>query len=208
MGRPGRIMGASGLLMLAIAVFRDWVRGWMLDGYGGGVPTIAFYAVALGQLCCARMFLLLDEETAMTRNVHDDGCNEDHHPDAVCNPEIDDDDPTLEALLNEEDEAVATGRAKRRELVTIDGPNPLACPTCGQVGNWRRDPDDPNRVLCAVDGALVMVEICPVEKPHCPNCGSTENFNPGFDYSTCCDELATTQKDCRTWQAHDGYLTG
>lgn len=89
-------------------------------------------------------------------------------------------DPVLEALINEESEAVASGRAERRILVDPDFVNPMECPACQVVDLVRRE----DRIHCGPCGRVLVRECCPTcggnlewrEPPPeerrelCPNC--------------------------------------
>lgn len=89
-------------------------------------------------------------------------------------------DPVLEALIREESEAVAEGRAERRIVVDPNFENPLECPDCRVVDMVQRE----DRINCGRCGRMLMRECCPVcggelewrEPPPeersklCPNC--------------------------------------
>lgn len=112
-----------------------------------------------------------------------------------------DDDPTIQELLDEEDREVAAGRIKPRHLVVAKDERPFGCPQCGSLPNeWRQEGD---QFICNRDDTVVMTEICPVERDHCPECGSAENFVPGDNFSTCHNLVAVKQKNCTTWRNHD-----
>lgn len=57
--------------------------------------------------------------------------------------------------------AAAYSKLGNREIVELDtGPNPMACPVCGEIGtNWKRDPESPDRILCKNDGTHIMTFV-------------------------------------------------
>lgn len=72
-------------------------------------------------------------------------------------------------------------RDQPRTVVTQDGPNPLACGTCGAVGNWKVDPEDENRVLCAVDETHVFTKRPDIAHPTVEGSYRIDVANPPAD---------------------------
>lgn len=95
----------------------------------------------------------------------------------------------LDALLNEESEAVREGRAERR-IVVREGPNPLECPDCRVVSLARRN----DWMICGRCERQLMRECCPrcggelewrepppeERRELCPSCrGGADASEPG-----------------------------
>lgn len=57
------------------------------------------------------------------------------------------------------EELFGVGPKGKRELLVLDEPNPLKCPTCDSIGEWVRDEEDPNKILCARDGTHIMTQV-------------------------------------------------
>lgn len=57
------------------------------------------------------------------------------------------------------EELFGVGPRGQRKLLISDEPNPLKCPNCDTVGEWVRDSEDPNKILCARDGTHIMTQV-------------------------------------------------